>query len=90
MTKSWSADPYWTEAADRYCEQRKRGAKQIVLELDAIENILYDGGGPAYRTLQAMLSVYEHEAMDGYRGAPRIVLALLQILSEQSRKTASN
>jgi hypothetical protein len=31
--------------------------------------------------------VHEHEGMDGYRGAPRIVLALLQILSEQAPDT---
>jgi hypothetical protein len=37
--------------------------------------------------MEAMLSVHEHEGMDGYRGAPRIVLALLQILSEQGLNT---
>ena len=83
MTRHWSEDPYWTEAADRFHNLRAKGAKQLVIDLDAIDAKLYDGDGPAYRVLEAMLSVHEHEGMDGYRGAPRIVLALLQILSEQ-------
>ncbi|PRD64846.1 hypothetical protein C6P64_12370 [Malikia granosa] len=87
MTKHWSEDSYWTEAADRYREQREGGARQLVLDLEAIERGLYDGEGPAYRAMEAMLSVHEHEGMDGYRGAPRIVLALLQILSEQGLNT---
>lgn len=87
MTKHWSEDPYWTEAVDRYNTQRERGAQQLVIDLDAIQGVLYDGDGPAYRALEAMVSVHEHEGMDGYRGAPRIVLALLQILSEHAPDT---
>lgn len=83
MTRHWSEDPYWIEASERFYALRDKGAKQLVIDLDAIDEKLYDGTGPAYRTLEAMLSVHEHEGMDGYRGAPRIVLALLQILSEQ-------
>lgn len=83
MSRHWSEDPYWSEAADRFYEFRAKGAKHLVIDLDAIDEKLYDGDGPAYRALEAMLSVHEHEGMDGYRGAPRIVLALLQILSEQ-------
>lgn len=74
-----------TEAADRFYELREEGTKQLVIDPDAIAETLYDGDGPAYRALEAMLSVHEHEGMDGFRGAPRIVLALLQILSEQDR-----
>lgn len=87
MTKNWSEDSYWTEAAERYHERREGGARQLVLDLEAIERGLYDGDGPAYRAMEAMLSVHEYEGMDGYRGAPRIVLALLQILSEQGLNT---
>lgn len=71
------------EAAERFHKFRETGAKQLIIDLDAIDEKLYDGDGPAYRALEAMLSVHEHEGMDGYRGAPRIILALLQILSEQ-------
>ncbi|MGE1612272.1 hypothetical protein V9K81_10355 [Pseudomonas monteilii] len=84
FTRHWSEAPYWTEAADRFDELREGGRRQLVIDIDAIETTLYDGDGPAYRALEAMLSVHEHEGMDGYRGAPRVVLALLQILSEQA------
>lgn len=68
MTRHWSEDPYWTEAADRLYELREEGTKQLVIDLDAIDETLYDGDGPAYRALEAMLSVHEHEGMDGFRG----------------------
>lgn len=87
MIRHWSEGPYWTEAADRFYELREEGTKQLVIDLDAIDETLYDGDCPAYRALEAMLSVHEHESMDGFRGAPRIVLVLLQILSEQSRNS---
>jgi hypothetical protein len=90
MSKYWAEDEYWTEAADRYCEQRENGVRHLVIDLDAVEGILFDGDGPAYRVLEAMLSVHENEGMDGFRGAPRIVLALLQVLSEQGRNTTTN
>lgn len=90
MPKYWAEDEYWTKAADRYCEQREKGVRHLAIDLDAVEDILYDGDGPAYRMLEAMLSVNENESTDGYRGVPRIVLALLQVLSEQGRKTTNN
>lgn len=82
-TRHWSEDPYWTAAVERFYQLREQGAQQLIIDLDAIEATLYEGNGPAYRALEAMLSVHEHEGMDGFRGAPRVVLALLQILSEQ-------
>jgi len=87
MSRHWSEDPYWTEASDRYYELREKGGKQLVIDLDAISEVIYDGDGPAYRAMEAMLSVHEHEAQDGYRGAPRVVMALLQILSETRSTT---
>jgi hypothetical protein len=88
-TRHWSEDPYWTGAAGRFYEYREEGAKQLVINLDAIADTLYDGDSPAYRLLEAMLSVHQHEGMDGFRGAPRLVLALLQILSEQGQNPTS-
>lgn len=90
MAKHWSEDGYWTEAASRYRKQRELGADHLVLNLKAIEQSIYDGEGPAYKAMEAMLSVHEHEGFEGYRGAPRIVLALLQILSEQGQDTVKN
>ena len=90
MSKYWAEDEYWAEAAGRYCEQREKGVRHLAIDLDAVEGILYDGEAPAYRVLEAMLSVHENESTDGYRGAPRIVLALLQVLSEQGRNATNN
>lgn len=88
-TRHWSEDPYWVGASGRFQEHREEGAKQLVMDLDAIDETLYDGNGPAYRLLEAMLSVHQHEGMDGFRGAPRLVLALLKILSEQGQNPTS-
>lgn len=87
MSHHWSEDPYWTTALERYCSLRDDGAKQLVIDLDAISENLFHGDGPAYRALDAMVSVHKYEAYDGFRGAPRIILALLQILGEQSKKS---
>lgn len=83
MTEHWSQDPYWTDALERYEAEKEKGTQALVINLDAIESVLFNGDGPAYRALDAMLSVQEHEGYEGHRGAPRVVLALLQILSEQ-------
>lgn len=83
--RHWAEETYWTEALNRYCAARDSGETQLVIDIAAIEQTLFDGDSPAYRALEAMLSIHEHEGCDGFRGAPRVVLALLQILSEQSR-----
>jgi hypothetical protein len=78
----WADDPYWTEALDRYVRGRGRRLK-ITIDIERMESVIYRGDiSPAYRLMDAMCSVKEHERMDGYRGAPRLVLALLQLLSE--------
>jgi hypothetical protein len=80
----WSQDSYWTDALKRYHAAKEQGVSEMTISLGAIEGVLFDGDGPAYRALEAMTSVQEHEGYEGFRGAPRVVLALLQILSEQS------
>ena len=80
----WSEDAYWTEALQRYHTARESGTRTITVDLDAVEHSVFDGDGPAYRTMDAMVSVLEHEGMDGCRGAPRVILALLMHLSELS------
>ena len=78
----WANDPYWTEALDRYVRRRKRRRK-ITIDIDRMEALIYRGDiSPAYRLMDAMCSVRECEGGEGYRGAPRLVLALLQLLSE--------
>lgn len=87
MSRLWSEDPYWTNALKRYYSLCDGEAKQIVIDIDATSENLFNGDGPAYRALEAFVSVHKHEALEGYRGAPRIVLALLQILSEKSNRS---
>lgn len=73
----WSENPYWTDALDAYTNLRIRGQRTISLDLDKLEEFIFNGESPAYQLIQGMRSVEEHEACDGYRGAPRLVLALL-------------
>jgi hypothetical protein len=80
--RHWADDPYWTEALDRYARQRPRRRK-LTIDIQQMEAVIYRGDiSPAYRMMDAMCSVREQEGDEGYRGAPRLVLALLQLLSE--------
>lgn len=83
-TKWWGDDPYWTKALDDINQAREDGGKIITIDLSRISEALYHSDGPAYRLLDAMKSVIEHEEYDGFRGAPRLVLALLWRLQEHS------
>lgn len=78
----WADDTYWTDALEQYSTVREMGNDLLVLDLRAIERILNNGGSPAYRLMEAMVSVSEQEQLDGFRGAPRLVLALLMRLAE--------
>lgn len=66
-----------------YSALRKSGHSHLTIDLEAIESCLFDGGGPAYKLMDAMCSVKEHEGSEDYRGAPRLALALLAILHDQ-------
>lgn len=79
----WSSDPYWTEALDSYYELRDSGVESITLDIRALEEQLLNGDGPAYKLMNAMCSVKEQEGYDGFRGAPRLVLALIAMLNNQ-------
>jgi hypothetical protein len=80
----WAEDTYWTEALEKLHQLREEGHTTISLDLAAIENTACHEDGPAYRLMRAMLSVQEREGWDGYRGAPRVMLALLVRLAELS------
>jgi hypothetical protein len=84
-TPHWSTDRYWLDALEEYGELRSSGCSSLTLDLDAIEEMIADGNGPAHKLLQGMVSVNEHEGMDGFRGAPRLVLGLLAKLAKTSR-----
>ena len=82
----WSSDAYWTEALDKFFKLRdKKGKTTFALDLTAIEKAASTEDGPAYKLMDAMASVKEQEGMEGFRGAPRILLALLVRLEEISK-----
>lgn len=83
--KHWAEDTYWTDALDRLYQLREEGQTQLILDLAKIQEVAYDGDGPAYKLMDAMLSVKEHEGWEAFRGAPRVMLALLIRLEEVSR-----
>lgn len=85
MVDHWSEDHYWTESSDRFAELRRQGLSKLVVDLDAIESEIFSCDSPAYRAMVAMASVWQHEGMDGHKGAPRIALALLLLLSEMNK-----
>lgn len=82
MLEHWSEDRYWTEAEERFAELRRQGTSKLVLDLESIESQVFSGDSPAYRAMEALASVREQEGSEGYKGAPRVVLALLMLLSE--------
>ena len=80
----WANDSYWTEALDKYCELKDKGKKQFVIDLEKLSEVVYDGDGPAYKLMDAMVSVNALEGEDGHRGASRVLLAMLVRLEELS------
>lgn len=79
----WSTNTYWTDALDQYHSLRNEGVETINIDLNSLENMIYDGDSPAYKLVEAMISVAEHEGYEGHRGAPRLVLALLQLIHNE-------
>lgn len=83
-TRYWAEDPYWTAAYDAYVAARASGQRQLVLNLDFIDETIGREGSVAYRLMEAMESIREREGMEGCRGAPRVLTALLMKLSTLS------
>jgi hypothetical protein len=88
----WANDPYWTEALDKYGELKDKGKKLFVIDLKTIDDAAFNDDSPAYKLMDAMVSVNEKEGYEGFRGAPRVLFALLVRLEElskpKSRKSA--
>jgi hypothetical protein len=80
-TPHWSEDRYWTDAQMEYCRLRDSGQSEISLNIAAIERDIYDASSPAYRLMDAMCSVKEHDGHEGFKGAPRLLLSVLPLLS---------
>ncbi len=84
--KHWSQDAYWTEALEQVHHLLGKGQTHLVLDLDAISEVAFNGDGPAYKLMDAMVSIKEEEGWDGHKGAPRVMLALLVRLAEVSHQ----
>ena len=84
QTRHWSEDAYWSEALEQLHRLQEDGQTQIILDLPAILAVAFRGDGPAYKLMEAMVSVQEQEGMEGFKGAPRVMLALLVRLEELS------
>ena len=80
----WGEQRYWIDALNSISTAMEDGGRIINIDMKKIDEHLFDGDGPAYRLLDAMQSVIEHEGWDGFKGAPRLVKALLWKLQELS------
>ena len=76
----WSEDRYWTEALEQFDQLRNIGF--VELDLFAIQEAAFLENGPAFKLMEAMVSVWQCEAAEGYRGACRVLLATLVRLQE--------
>lgn len=54
-TQHWSEDTYWTDALERLYRLREEGKTQLTLDLTAIEEIVFNGDGPAYKLMDAII-----------------------------------
>jgi hypothetical protein len=83
ITPHWSSDPFWIDALEKYQSLREGGLTAINIDLELLEEGISSHDSPAFKLVDAMCSVREHEGWDGHKGAPRLVLALLVLLREQ-------
>jgi hypothetical protein len=60
---------------------REGGTRELTIDLDRLENLVVNRDSPAYKAMDAMASVRELESREGFKGAPRIVCALLELLA---------
>lgn len=81
----WSEDPYWQEASEIWQRISQSQQKTVEIDLEALQEVVFNGTGPAYRLMEAMVNIHETEGMEGFRGAPRVLLALLAKLSEAGK-----
>ena len=85
----WGSQPYWTDALHEMSQAMQDGGRLVTIDVKKIGDQLFMENGPAYKLLSAMNSVSEHEGYEGFKGAPRLVLALLWKLQEISEQRNS-
>ncbi len=80
----WTQDPYWQRGTD-LLEDLRENEEKIVIDLSDLEKCVYDGDGPAYKLMEAMAGIRDTEGDSGFRGAPRVLLALLANLNSNRK-----
>ncbi len=83
--RHWADDLYWTDALKKYWELKAQGKERFVIDLKTIDDAVFTDDSPAYKLMDAMVSVKEKEGDEGFRGAPRVLFALLVRLEELSK-----
>lgn len=84
--RHWSEKSLWTNALDRYYARRDSGSRVFEIDMAMVEELLFSADTPAYDFMEAMTSVKTLESWDGYRGAPRLILALIELLHERTNR----
>jgi len=82
----WGRDTYWTDALESLEEAMASGRLTVTIDMNKVEARICESDGPAYMLLEAFKSVIEHEGWHGYKGAPRLVKALLWKLKNISQE----
>ena len=88
--KHWSEDEYWTDALEEYLDARNEGKSKIEIDLDKLHDVILPKNGPEFKLMEAMVSVYEQEGLDGCRGATRVLLAMLWQLEQLTQDRQEN
>lgn len=83
----WADDRYFTDALTAWYRRRDRGLRFITIDMQALERVAFNGGGPAYKLMEAMCSVKQYEGWEGCKGAPRVLFAALLRMAEMSGTT---
>lgn len=78
----WSNNRFWTDALNEFYRRNQSSEFTISIDMKQLEKVVYSSDGPAYKLLEGMCSVNEHEGAEGYKGAPRLLLGLLTELDQ--------
>ncbi len=76
----WFQDPYWLDAQKKRAAFEVIGQRKLVIDLDAVEKVAFREDGPAYKLMNTMHAIKESQE-EGYRSAPRVLLALIAQLA---------
>jgi len=87
VIEHWGSQRYWKDAFELL--QKLDEKRLFSLDLHAIRASVFHGDSIAYRLMDAMCSVKQQEGMDGFKGAPRLLLLTLALLENYSQNCIS-